>query len=157
MAGAANGCRVRIVMNRNITLSAVIVAAIVGLGLGVTYWSAGVPLTTRAGERKLVLPRFSTLAIAGNIAFDKNCAQCHGVNALGSGKGPPLIHDIYNPGHHNDDSFYRAVRTGTPQHHWNFGDMKPLLRVTRNQVAAILRYIRELQVANGIVWKQHVM
>ena len=56
-----------------------------GLGLGVTYWSTGEPPSSVAEERKLVLPRFSTLAIAGNIAFDKSCAQCHGVNALGKG------------------------------------------------------------------------
>ncbi len=141
-------------MKPNISLPAVIVAAIVALGIGVTLWDGSAPPSAR---QDLVLPRYSTLAIAGNIAFDKNCASCHGVNAIGGDKGPPLIHDIYNPGHHNDVSFYRAVAQGTPRHHWNFGDMPSQPKVSRRQVGAIIRYIRELQEANGIVWKQHSM
>lgn len=99
----------------------------------------------------------SPLAATGGAAFDQNCASCHGVNGTGSDKGPPLLHDIYNPGHHNDESFFRAASQGTPRHHWNFGDMPPQSKVSRQDMTAIVRYIRELQEANGIVWRKHTM
>ena len=35
--------------------------------------------------------------------------------------------------------------------------MPPQPQVTREEIAAIVRYIRELQEANGIVWKAHAM
>ena len=143
-------------MNLNFTFSAIMVAAILALGVGLTLWDFDAPAPDMARDEP-VLPRFSTLAIAGNMAYDRNCASCHGVNALGGDRGPPLLHDIYNPGHHNDDSFYRAASRGTPQHHWKFGDMPPQPQASRRQIAAIIRYIRELQEANGIAWKKHTM
>ncbi|MCH7555372.1 MAG: cytochrome c [Proteobacteria bacterium] len=139
--------------SRNV-FPAFIVAAVVALGIGVTLWYTDAPRPAREG---LVQPRFSALALAGNIAYDKNCASCHGVQGAGSDKGPPLIHDIYNPGHHNDESFFRAARRGVPRHHWNFGDMPPQPQASRQDIAEIIRYIRELQEANGIVWKKHSM
>jgi len=50
----------------------------------------------------------------GATLFAKNCAGCHGQGAAGSDKGPPLVHKIYEPSHHGDGSFYRAVRQGGP-------------------------------------------
>ncbi|NJO35044.1 MAG: cytochrome c [Rhodospirillales bacterium] len=44
----------------------------------------------------------------------------------------------------------RAVKTGVRQHHWRFGDMPPQPRVTEEQVAAIVGFVREVQTANGI-------
>ena len=139
--------------SRNI-FPAFIVAAVVALGIGVTLWNMDAP---RPAGEGLVPPRFSALAMAGNIAYDENCASCHSVNGAGSDKGPPLIHGIYNPGHHNDESFFRAARRGVPRHHWNFGDMPPQPQASRQDIAEILGYIRELQEANGIVWKKHSM
>lgn len=103
------------------------------------------------------VPTLSDMALAGKKGFDANCASCHGVNAAGGDQGPPLIHDIYNPGHHADAAFFLAVKRGVPRHHWNFDNMPPQPRVTREEVAAIVRYVRELQEANGIVWKPHRM
>ena len=117
-------------------------------------------LAAAAGENRaptIAVPTFSELAKAGKIAFDQTCAKCHGKNGVGSDKGPPLLHQVYNPGHHGDAAFYRAVRSGSQQHHWRFGNMPPQPNVTDKQIAAIIRYIRELQTANGIVFRRHRM
>ena len=61
----------------------------------------------------------------GAAMFATYCAACHGPGAAGSNKGPPLVHNLYEPNHHGDDSFLRAVRRGVRSHHWSFGDMPP--------------------------------
>ena len=111
---------------------------------------------TRSGPT-ITLPDFSPAALRGARAFEANCSRCHGVNATGTDKGPPLVHDIYNPGHHGDKAIYRAVRMGTPQHHWPFGNMPAQTQVTDKEIADIIRYIRELQEANGIFYRPHRM
>ncbi len=94
---------------------------------------------------------FSARAQLGRETFDANCASCHGRNAAGQdGVGPPLVHVIYEPGHHGDESIQRAVAHGARSHHWRFGDMPPVEGLSRRDVAAIVAYIRELQRANGI-------
>ena len=82
--------------------------------------------------------------------FAKTCAICHGQNASGSDKGPPLVHQIYEPGHHDDNSFYRAARQGVQAHHWSFGDMPPAPGVSNRDMSEIISYVRALQVAAGI-------
>lgn len=67
------------------------------------------------------------------------------------------MHDIYNPGHHADEAFLRAARNGVQQHHWRFGDMPPQPQVSDEQLVQIVRYVRELQQANGIRFKPHRM
>ncbi len=77
-------------------------------------------------EARIIVPdKFSVAANPGRLAYADNCATCHGTVGQGSEKGPPLIHDIYNPGHHGDVSFYRAARFGVRAHHWRFGNMPP--------------------------------
>jgi mono/diheme cytochrome c family protein len=105
----------------------------------------------------LIIPTFSKAAAQGQIAFDANCAQCHGSNAAGTAEGPPLVHDIYNPGHHADEAFFRAAKRGVPQHHWPFGNMPPRPDVSDKELTTIVRYIRELQEANGIFYRPHNM
>ena len=94
--------------------------------------------------------QLSSPAQMGQIAFQENCASCHGKKAAGTDKGPPLIHKIYEPSHHADFAFQRAVTSGVRAHHWSFGNMPPVEGVTDKQVEWITRYIRELQRANGI-------
>ncbi|VAV94083.1 Cytochrome c family protein [hydrothermal vent metagenome] len=103
------------------------------------------------------IPKLSLTAKKGKLAFENNCISCHGENAAGTDNGPPLVHDIYNPGHHADMAFYRAAKMGTKQHHWTFGDMPSQNQVSKNDVTRIIKYIRELQEANGIVFKEHRM
>jgi len=61
------------------------------------------------------------------------------------------VHPYYRPGHHPDDSFYRAAMSGVKQHHWHFGDMPPVDGITKKDVAAIVRFIRWWQEQNGIM------
>lgn len=103
------------------------------------------------------VPALSPVAERGRVAFNANCQECHGANGGGSGKGPPLVHDIYNPGHHGDGAFVMAARRGVRSHHWNFGDMPPRPEASDADLADIIRYVRELQAANGIVARPHRM
>jgi mono/diheme cytochrome c family protein len=103
------------------------------------------------------VPDLSATARKGKVAFDAVCAQCHGANGAGSDKGPPLVHPIYNPGHHGDMAFFLAAKNGVRRHHWKFGDMPPQPQVKEEQIAEIVAYIRELQRANGIVYEPHRM
>ena len=93
----------------------------------------------------------SARAQLGRTTYDANCASCHGRNAAGQdGVAPPLVHIVYEPGHHGDESFQRAVARGVRAHHWRFGDMPPVEGLSRRDVAAVVAYVRELQRANGI-------
>ena len=89
-------------------------------------------------------------ARSGEDLFNANCSACHGVGAVGTDAGPPLVHDIYHPGHHSDVSIRSAVRVGVMQHHWFFGDMPPVAGVPQEDVEKIVCYIRETQRAGGI-------
>ena len=104
------------------------------------------------GEMVAVLmPPITGNAAIGQRIFDNACAACHGTNAVGvDGAGPPLIHAIYEPSHHADESFQRAVAGGVKSHHWRFGDMPPIEGLARGEVAMVIDYIREIQRANGI-------
>lgn len=97
------------------------------------------------------MPPIEGNAAIGQLIFENACAACHGSNAVGvEGAGPPLIHVIYEPSHHADESFQRAVAMGVRSHHWQFGDMPPVEGLTRGDVAMVIDYIREIQRANGI-------
>lgn len=96
------------------------------------------------------MPALSLEAQIGKIAFEGNCMRCHGQNGGGTDQGPPLIHKIYEPSHHSDGSFYRAAKNGVVAHHWQFGNMPPVPSVSEKDVSGIIRYIREIQRANGI-------
>lgn len=111
---------------------------------------AGVWLTQRLTDGVLVVPAFTAEAQAGALLFATNCAACHGTNATGTDQGPPLVHEIYAPGHHPNSAFQRAVSQGVMGHHWSFGNMSPVSGVSRREVTKITAYVRELQGANGI-------
>ncbi|MBE1284468.1 MAG: c-type cytochrome [Rhodobacteraceae bacterium] len=100
---------------------------------------------------EIQMPVIDGNAAIGQRIFENACAACHGSDAVGSeGAGPPLIHVIYEPSHHSDESFQRAVAMGVRSHHWQFGDMPPVEGLTRGDVAMVVAYIREIQRANGI-------
>ena len=110
---------------------------------------AGMGNTTLA---EVLLPStLSDSAQIGKRAFEAKCVACHGVNAAGQvGVAPPLVHKIYEPSHHGDESFQRAVSLGVRAHHWTFGNMPAVEGLTRGDVVMVAAYIRELQRANGI-------
>jgi mono/diheme cytochrome c family protein len=117
--------------------------------LAITVGTPGTAAQPTPGLR-VIVPPLSEVAQAGKRAFDRHCAQCHGAHAAGTPTGPPLVHRLYEPGHHGDAAFMLAVRRGVRAHHWRFGDMPPQPQVEDEEVAKIVRYVRELQRANGI-------
>lgn len=88
---------------------------------------------------------------SGEVKFNANCARCHGERASGTEKGPPLVHKIYEPNHHGDAAFLRAVANGVRAHHWKFGDMPRIEGVTPEEVQEIIGYVRWLQRQAGIM------
>lgn len=143
-------------MKSTIAIAALLVAG----GVGYAMWPAA-PQTamtdTAIGVEGgvladvLVPDTLSQNAQIGQIAYEANCAACHGVNAAGlDGVAPPLVHIIYEPSHHGDEAFQRAAAMGVRGHHWPFGNMPAVEGVTRGDVTMITAYIRELQRANGI-------
>ncbi len=107
-----------------------------------------------------LLPAVFVLAVAfgnaetvvkdGEALFNSKCSKCHGLKGVGTDKGPPLVHKIYEPNHHADLSFHWAAERGVRAHHWGFGDMPPVEGVSMDEVSAIIKYIRGLQKEAGI-------
>jgi cytochrome c len=136
----------------------IISAAALLAGAGYLFWAVGEqapqPAGTTMGDAlaEVTVPElFSENAQIGERAYTVNCAACHGANAAGQdGIAPPLVHVIYEPNHHGDESFQRAAAMGVQSHHWRFGNMPPVEGITRGDVTLIIAYIRELQSANGI-------
>ncbi len=128
---------------RWLAVGAVLVAFALGVG-----WLAMRRESGGTGEVRV--PELSPVARSGRLAFDRNCAACHGVHAAGSAKGPALVHRVYHPRLHADIAFDLAVRRGVRAHHWSFGDMPPQPVLSATDLAEITRYVRELQKANGI-------
>ena len=87
----------------------------------------------------------------GAKLFADNCARCHGGMADGTATGPPLVHRLYEPGHHPDFSFQSAVKNGVVAHHWGFGDMPPVAGLSEDEVTEIIAHIRDLQREGGII------
>ena len=108
------------------------------------------PAGNDASQPAVAVPALSKMASDGQQVFNATCVLCHGVNAAGTNQGPPLVHKIYEPGHHADFTFRNAVSNGVPAHHWNFGNMPPASGVSKEEVEQIICYVRELQRANGI-------
>ncbi len=106
----------------------------------------GAPLMVVARPAEL-----SGNAILGERIFEAKCAVCHGANAAGqNGVGPPLIDNIYRPGHHGEGAFISAALNGVTSHHWDFGNMPKIEGVTRADIKSVVAFIRELQRENGV-------
>lgn len=124
---------------------AVAVAAYLGSGQGPEEAGQGAPLVA------VTVPELTSTERAGEAAYDAKCASCHGADAAGQdGVAPPLVHRIYEPGHHGDQAFLVAAQLGVRAHHWSFGNMPPVEGVTTEEVGLIVAYVRALQRANGI-------
>jgi mono/diheme cytochrome c family protein len=87
----------------------------------------------------------------GEALFNTRCAPCHGPSAQGTDHGPSFLSKIYEPNHHSDMSFYRAVQQGVQAHHWNFGNMPKIEGVSESDVNEIVGYVRWLQRQAGIL------
>lgn len=129
-----------------LSLTVLLVLAWGGLtGDGSPVQDEGAPMV------RVIVPELTGAALRGEALYRDNCASCHGDNAAGrEGIGPPLVHRIYEPGHHGDGAFLLAVRQGVRAHHWPFGNMPPVAGVGDKDVESITAYVRKLQTANGI-------
>ena len=96
------------------------------------------------------MPTLNEVALEGRALFIASCSECHGANVEGTPAGPSLIHKIYEPSHHGDESFQRAVSLGVRAHHWSFGDMPRIEGLGRPSVEKIIAYVRVVQRHNGI-------
>jgi mono/diheme cytochrome c family protein len=85
----------------------------------------------------------------GAALYAANCASCHGEDLRGTEKGPSHLSIVYEPNHHPDEAFRRAVVQGVRAHHWEFGDMAPIPGLTASQVDAIIGYVRSVQEREG--------
>ncbi|SHI46241.1 Cytochrome c [Palleronia salina] len=146
----------------------IVVAGVLIAGIGAVGWqmfaagpqgaghSMAPPDTAALAEGAPIVEVRLPEALSGNAAlgksiFEAKCAACHGQNAAGqNGVAPPLVHQIYEPGHHSDMAFVIAARNGVRAHHWRFGNMPPVDGVTQGDVKMVTAYVRELQRANGI-------
>ena len=129
------------------------VAAVLLVGRTPTATAPEVSVEELAAQAAVdvVLPdQLSARERQGRELFDAKCAACHGVNAAGSDNGPPLVHRVYQPGHHSDEAFLLATERGVRAHHWDFGDMPPREDVSRAEAAVIASYVCALQRANDI-------
>jgi cytochrome c553 len=139
-----------------LVLAGVVVA--LGLAYALTRGGAEMPAETGQGLPQdggalpagFVMPVLAGDAAAGAGDFAKYCQSCHGPSATGTQNGPPLVHKIYEPGHHGDGAFVAAATIGTRQHHWPFGDMPPVEGISEAEIFRIIAYVRALQRANGI-------
>jgi mono/diheme cytochrome c family protein len=109
--------------------------------------AAGALVTACGGEDE---PDAAGATADGETLYAMHCAACHGEQGVGTDAGPPLVHIVYEPSHHDDESFRRAVRDGVVPHHWGFGPMPPVPAVADDQVDAIIAYVREIQREAGI-------
>ncbi len=135
----------------NTKILSVAALLVVGLFFGYRWISVGNQSVSGLPIVDVLVPQLSDQAKIGEIAFNKNCASCHGANAAGQdGVAPPLVHIIYEPSHHGDQAFYLAARNGVRGHHWPFGNMPPVSGITEDEIKNIIFYVRELQKANGI-------
>lgn len=116
---------------------------------------AVLPLLAACEGRPAVRPDFDPGPVPvefadGERLYGDNCARCHGALGAGTDVGPPLVDIVYEPNHHADIAFQRAVALGVPAHHWRFGNMPPIPGVDEAAVARIIAYVRWLQRGAGI-------
>lgn len=139
-------------MTKGPLIGIAVIAAAGAIVIGATSRDRpGADRVTGAAMVEVRVPDLSATAQLGRKSFEENCVACHGTNASGrEGLGPPLVHRIYEPGHHGDGAFVLAVRQGVVSHHWGFGKMAPVEGLSDARIAAIIAYVRELQRANGI-------
>ncbi len=128
----------------------VAVLGVFGIGAAALLTNAFQSNGASTAIKAVVAPDLSASERTGRENFNRHCQTCHGENGSGSRTGPPLVHKIYEPSHHSDGAFVRAVRQGVTAHHWHFGHMPSLPTVADTEIAAIIAYVRAVQRANGI-------
>ncbi len=106
---------------------------------------------TAANVQQAEQPQTRDSVEHGRELFANNCALCHGADLRGTSTGPSLLHEYYEPNHHSNASFVIAVLLGVRQHHWNFGNMPAVEGLAIEDVHAVICFIRETQLADGLI------
>lgn len=83
--------------------------------------------------------------VRGAEVYASSCASCHGADLRGTDKGPSHLSIVYEPNHHGDASFRNAIANGSPQHHWEFGDMESVEGLSPDDVEAVIAFVRAEQ------------
>ena len=127
--------------------------------LGVRWWVAVAVVvlvlascgsdTASSGADTGIEPQDPQLVSAGSNLYETNCASCHGSDLRGTDEGPSHLSKVYEPNHHGDGAFQLAVMNGSPQHHWNFGNMPPVTGLSEDDIEAIIAFVRENQRIEG--------
>jgi len=129
-----------------------IVAAVVLLVLagGGDPNASSLPVDPMTGLSEFNIPvQDPALVAEGEVLYQASCATCHASNLEGTAVGPSHLSVIYNPEHHSDEGFRRAVLGGVQAHHWGFGDMPAITGLTDDDLVKIIAYIRENQRIKG--------
>ncbi len=134
-------------MNKTWIIGGLVLVAAAALGW-MNYGPGSRTATT--ANASVNVPELSGSTAEGAGLFKQFCVECHGENGGGADKGPPLIHKYYEPNHHSDQAFIVATLYGARQHHWQFGNMKPVEGISEDEVVKIITYVRAVQRANGI-------
>ncbi len=102
------------------------------------------------GEPTPAAPASPAAPSADGVAlYAQHCASCHGGDLRGTEQGPSHLSVVYEPNHHGDDAFRRAIAAGAPQHHWTFGDMPPVAGLDEDEIESIIDHIRAIQEREG--------
>ena len=117
--------------------------------LGVPFVVAIVALGSCGSDSETVAEPASPAAKSGEAIYANSCASCHGRDLEGTNTGPSPLSIVYEPGHHGDEAFRAAIANGSPQHHWNFGDMPPVGGLSADQVDDVIAYVRGEQEQRG--------
>ena len=86
----------------------------------------------------------------GEELFTANCATCHGPDLRGTFVGPPLLHEIYAPDQLTDDDIRAAVANGVTPKNWSFSGMPAFPELERDDLEALIAYLRSSQRAAGL-------
>jgi cytochrome c551/c552 len=130
-------------------VAAVVLLVLAGGGGGNTT-ADGKPVDPMTGLSEFNIPvQDPALVAEGEVLYQASCASCHASNLEGTAVGPSHLSVIYNPEHHSDAGFARAVISGVQAHHWGFGDMPPIAGLTDDDLVKIIAYVRENQRVRG--------
>lgn len=129
------------------------IATWVSTVIAIGVFILAITMDQRSRDPEMVAPvstGLSALASQGEPIFLQRCAMCHGRGAIGSRQGPPLLHEAYGAESFSDASIVRAVRNGVTANRWQFGNMPAIPGISDDDLTALVRYIRELQIQRGI-------
>lgn len=86
----------------------------------------------------------------GMALYDSVCSVCHGVQLRGGSLGPSLLEPSYAPDVLDDDAIVAAMTKGVEQRLWEFGPMPAAQGLSRDEIDAIIGYIRTVQATRGV-------